>query len=242
MIFVQTPATVLRPSVLKTRRMPRKTLWYGFAAGPRALFASKVFWRLAFDQTVLRYGMVLLPIPVVAILRPELALPLAQAPLLMFGLVYFVEVRVFSVTSPERRRAVIDETEAARGLDLLGLRARAILSRIAAGRDLRDGRLHLVVEQSELARVTPLTFLSVQLEGAAVPYLALDEEERQLLETGLFDDELSEERLLRINIRENDFLRSTVLEAGSVSAHARLAAMMARPGGSAAAQGAAGEA
>ena len=99
-----------------------------------------------------------------------------------------------------------------------------------------------MVEQSELARVTPLTFLSVQLEGAAVPYLALDEQERRLLETGLFDDELSEERLLRINIRENDFLRSTMLEAASVSAHARLAAMMARPGGGAVAQGAAGEA
>ncbi len=75
-----------------------------------------------------------------------------------------VEVKLLSL-SPTARARVMSEDDAERILDTLRLRARQILSRIAARHDLNEGELHLVVEQSPMAHVPPLTLVSVQAEA-----------------------------------------------------------------------------
>ena len=108
----------------------------------------------------------------------------------------------------------------------LPVRLRERLTRIAAGRPDIGERLHLVVEQSPLRRITPLTMISVQVEGADRAYvLDLTAEERAMLADGLFDEVLPETLLLRINLTENEFLRSSALDPATISAHARLLAM-----------------
>jgi hypothetical protein len=57
------------------------------------------------------------------------------------------------------------------------VRGAAVLSRIAAGRGMTQGELHLAVEQSELARVAPLTVVSVQLAGPPAEVLDLTDAE-----------------------------------------------------------------
>jgi hypothetical protein len=144
----------------------------------------------------------------------------------MFGLVYLIETRVLAIPSPEKRRALIDPADAARGLDLLAVRGRRILAGIAAGRGLTEGALTLVVEQSGMARVAPLTIVSVQT-ATGPSYLDLDEGERAAI-AELFADGLDERLLQRINLSEDRFVRTVAFEAKAVSAHARLAAMAAR--------------
>jgi hypothetical protein len=169
----------------------------------------------------------LAPFPVAMLIRPDLALPISQAPILMFGIVIWIETSVLSVPTAARRRALIDPDVAARGLDALNARARHLLTRIAARRNITEGRLHLVIEQSAMARVAPLTLVSVQAEAPAPAVHDLDAAEIAMLETELFDADLTEALLHRINLAENTFLRDLPLEARSVSAHARLAAMAA---------------
>ncbi len=123
--------------------------------------------------------------------------------------------------------------EAARTLDLLRARGRPILVRIAAARTLAPGRLHLVVEQSELARIAPLTYVSVQHdpdEGRPV-ILSLDSSEKELIGNDLFSGGLSERALYLANFHLGETLRMVSIETQAVSAHARLAAMMARAAG-----------
>jgi hypothetical protein len=112
-----------------------------------------------------------------------------------------------------------------RTLDTLRFRARKLLGKIAARRGLAAGDLHLVVEQSELARMTPMTLVSVQAASARPELLALDPEERDWLET-LFDADLTERDLHLANLREDVFIRDTGFDARGVSAHARLAALI----------------
>ena len=214
-------------AAFEIRRIPRKYLGRGFALRPRPALRNPLFWRVLFEQSLPRYIIALFPFPVAAMVWPHLALPISQAPLLMFGVVYLIEVQFLTVSTPEKRKAMIDPVAAARGLDQLRVRARKILTQIAAGRPEIDRPLHLIVETSGLIRVAPLTIISVQVETEGRPeILDLTAEERGLIETTLFDDEEFTEDLLRtINISQNAHVRDESLDPGAVSAHARLFAM-----------------
>lgn len=225
MLHIVTPQTVLSGASLSLGSAPRPLLWRGLGVAPRAPLGKALFWRMLFEQSLPRYLIALVPFPIAMLLRPDLALPIAQAPLFMFALVYLVETNVLAVPR-DRRAALIGEAEAARGLDTLRDRSLRVLTRIAAGRRLADGRLHLVVEQSPLARVAPLTLVSVQAETPAPEILSLSPDEQAIIREGLFDEALSERLLQTINLSQNEFLRSTALEPRTMSAHARLAAMM----------------
>lgn len=230
MLFVLTPASLANPGALRTDRIPKQALGRGFAIRPRGAFASKAFWRLVFEQSLTRYVIALAPFPIAMLVWPRLALPISQAPVLMFGIVLFIESNVLSVPTPDKRRALIDPAEAARGLDLLRERGRAILTRVVARRGLTEGVLHLVVEQSAMARVAPFTLVSLQFQGEKAEVLELDPEEARLLRETLFDEALTERLLQTINLAENRFIRDVPLEARGVSAHARLAALADRAG------------
>jgi hypothetical protein len=229
MAFVVTPSTVVGTRRLMLRRVGTQMLGRGLRVVPRRPLASRTFWRIVFDQAPLRYVIALSPFPIAMLIRPDLALAISQAPLLMFAVVFLIESSVLSVQHPEKRRALIGEAEAARALDVLKQRGADVLGRIAAGRDMSHGTLHLVVEQSGLARVPVLTLLSVQAEaerpGAPPDLVDLSEEEREMLVSRLFDAEFPERLLHTVNLRENTFLRTVPLEARTVSAHARLMAM-----------------
>jgi hypothetical protein len=222
-MIVIAPNTVLNPAALETRQVPKK-IFRRIGILPRR--AGIGTWaRIVFDVQILRYLIALAPLVIAMMLSPRLALPIAQAPILMALLVGFLELKVLRPSERGRRR-MVSEDAAARGLDTLRFRARAILTRLAARKGLSQDRLHLVIEQSELARVPPLTLVSVQLDGADPQLLPLDAEDQRLIREALFGGDLTERDLLRINLREDVFLRDVALEARGVSAHARLAALM----------------
>jgi hypothetical protein len=226
MLLVVTPSTVQRNAALSPRKPPARFLNRGgMRAVPRGGPLTRIWWRMVLDLAFPRYMLALVPFPIAMLLRPDLALAISQAPLLMFGLVYMVEAYVLSIPSPEKRRALIAEAEAERGLDRLRGRGEAILTTIATGRGLTTGTLHLVVEQSALARVTPLTLVSVQEHGDRVSVLDLTAAEMALIRETLFDDAMDERLLQTINQAEKTFLRDTPLDLRSISAHARLMAM-----------------
>ena len=180
--------------------------------------------RILFEMEVWRYLGVPLPFAAAALIWPQRALAIAQAPLLMFIAVHLAETKLMRLT-PEARVALLPQADAERGLDVLRARAHVILTRIAAGRGMTAGALHLVVEQSELARIAPLTYVSVQRDqGPGV--LTLTAAEAALIRGSLFTKGLDERLLQKINLAEDEFLRAEVLEVRAVSAHARLAAMM----------------
>jgi hypothetical protein len=223
-MFIVSPDTVMNAAALETRQLPRRffgrvTLW------PRRGGTWRLFARTVFEIEVLRYAFSLLPFIGAALIWRDKALVIAQAPLLMFMLVYLVETRVLR-PSADRRRALVDRDEADRALDLLRSRARMILTRIAAGRGLSEGTLWLVVEQSELARVAPLTYVSVQAEAGPGVLRLTDMEERLIRDT-LFQPPLDEQLLHRVNLMEDEFLREARLDTRTVSAHARMEALMA---------------
>lgn len=222
-MFIVTPETVWNPGALETRYLPRQFFERVTLFGRRGLTPGLAA-RMVFEIGFLRYLGALMPFVFAMLVWTEHAVAIAQAPLLMFPVVYFVETSVLRMT-PEARARLIAPAEAERGLDLLRVRAVAILTRIAAGRGMATGRLHLVVEQSDIARVAPLTYVSVQSEDGP-EVLALTPEETALIRDTLFQPPLDERTLHRINLAQGDYLRDIVLEARSVSAHARLAAMM----------------
>ncbi|MBY4891352.1 hypothetical protein KUL25_01085 [Rhodobacteraceae bacterium N5(2021)] len=117
------------------------------------------------------------------------------------------------------------QADADRIHDAFAFRAKALLRRIAARRGIVAGELRLVADQSELARVAPLTFVSIQSADPSPHIVALAPEDREILR-GLFDESLSEHDLHRANLRVDDALRDVRLDAEGVSAHARLAAWM----------------
>jgi hypothetical protein len=227
MLLVVTPDTILNRAALEVRRIPKPILGRNITLYPREGLFSGLTLRLIFEHALPRYLLALWPFPVAMFIWPHLALPISQAPLLMFILIYFVESKVLSVPR-DRRADLIDEVDAQRALDLLRLRSADYLTRLAAGRRMRTGALHLVVEQSALAKVPPLTLLSVQIDDGTPRILDLTPEERTALRGALFDADLTERRLHLVNLAEDEFLRDTVLDAATVSAHARLAAMAGR--------------
>jgi hypothetical protein len=225
MVYVVTPSAVLKPSALAGRKVPRPLLRAGLGLAPRTRPFGRETRRLLFQHALARYVAALLPFPVAALTWPELALPISQAPLLMLILVLYIETSVLSIGSPEKRRALVPPDEIARTGDLFAARARDLLVRIAARRNLATGTLHLVAEQSGMARVPPFTIVSLQSESGEI--LEPDPHERSLLEAGLFDATFPEARLHLVNLATDTFQRSVALDARTVSGHARLAAMAA---------------
>lgn len=223
-MLILTHDTIRNPAILQVRQLPRKffgrvTVW------PRHPVGLGGRLRIVIEFQWVRYSLSLLPLIGIGLNWNSLALPLAQAPILMLVLLWFVEMRLLRVPA-NKRAELIDAAEAERGLDLLRVQARAVLTRIAAGRKMRSGALHLVVEQSELGVFAPLTYVSVQSdEGPEV--LRLTQAEQQIIAEGLFQEPLSEALLHRINQSQNTFLRDITLEAKGISAHARLAAALA---------------
>ncbi|MEO1679137.1 MAG: hypothetical protein AAFU80_13365 [Pseudomonadota bacterium] len=237
MIFFVTPGTVANQRKLHLTRLAAPMLGRGLRVVPRAPWGKRAFWRILFDQAPLRYAIALSPFPLAIAIRPDLALAISQAPLLMFGIVFMVESTVLSVQTPAKRRRLISEDDAARTLDRLQARGAEALSGLAASRGLASGRLVLVVEQSGLHRIPPLTLISVQrpVDGAPPELMDLTDQEQVDLATRLFDTpgadesgELDERRLLRVNQRDNLFIRQIAFEAEAVSAHARLRALAAQ--------------
>ena len=222
-MLIVTHATITNSAVLETRSLPRK--FFGrVSVFPRG--GSPGLWlRLIFEMQFLRYLLVLAPLMVVMLVFPDLALPLSQSPLLMLAVIIFVEMRVIRL-SKAARAGVVAEDEAARRLDTLVFRARACLRKIAARHDLTEGELRLVVEQSELARIPPLTLVSVQTDRPKPQVMRLDAGDRQVLEGGLFDAGLTERGLHAVNQRDDTFIRDITQEARAVSAHSRLAAAL----------------
>ena len=223
-MFIVSPSTLLNARALETRNVPKRMIGR-ISIIPRLGATLRMVMRLIFQVQVLRYLVALLPFVIAMFVWLDLALPISQAPIPMLFLIYFVETRVFSMPK-EKREALLSEAEADRTLDALEFNGRRVLTKIAALKDLQSGELHLVVEQSELARVPPLTLVSVQLAGSDPQVLDLSEAERALIEGQLFDDTLTEEQLQLVTLREGKNLRSTVIEASGISAHARMAAMM----------------
>ena len=223
-MLIITDATITNRGILETRSLPRKFLGR-VQILPRG--AGPGTWlRLLIEVQFLRYILTLMPFLAVPMMSRDMAVPVMQAPLIMVMLVAGIEMKVLRLSKPARTRAVTED-EAARRLDTLAFRARACLRRIAARQDLSQGTLQLVVEQSELARVPPLTLVSVQTDWPSPHLLSLDAEDRAAL-ADLFGGDLTERDLLAVNHRSDLYLRSIAQEARAVSAHARLAAFLDR--------------
>lgn len=222
-MLIVTDATIANRGVLETRSLPKKFLGRVQLVPHRG--GLRLWARLIVEIQILRYLSALLPFVVIPLMSRDLALPVTQAPLAMLIVIAFVEMKVLRLSKAGRARAV-DADEAARRLDALAFRARATLRRIAARHEIAEGALRLVIEQSELARIAPLTLVSVQTDQPAPRLLSLDEGDRAILRDGIFDAELTERDLLAVNHRDDLYIRDIAQEARAVSAHARLAAAL----------------
>jgi hypothetical protein len=234
MIFLVTPGTVSNPRALSGGNPPRKILAGLSSVFPRGLVLNPIWWRIALEYPLLRYSFALAPFAAAMLIWPDLALPISGAPLLMFLFIHYVEGELLSVSNPDKRRRLLEQAEAERRADIFARRGRELLTRIAAGRGLSEGELHLVVEQSAMAPVAPLTLISLHRatedDRRASPVQELDPEERRLLAEGLFDafpgrGKLTEREFHRLSLYENRFLHAVTLEARTISAHARMAAL-----------------
>ncbi|MDU8944042.1 hypothetical protein [Ovoidimarina sediminis] len=225
-MIVISPDTVLNPAALETRVVPRR--FFGRAmVWPRGMGRGD-FWRFVFEMQWLRYAVALLPFVFAALIWREFTLPIAQAPLLMVIAIGFFELKVLKLDEAARARITGDPAHS-EALDRLRFRGQAAMRRIAARHDIAEGALTLVVEQSELARVRPLTFVSVQRAAPTPEVMALGAEDREILQ-GLFEGIGDERALQRANLAEDVFVREVTVEARSVSAHARLRARLERGG------------
>jgi hypothetical protein len=222
-MLIVTNATLLNPGILDTSSLPKKFLGRVLVLPRGAGFG--VWLRLLVEMQVLRYLITLLPFIVAPLMFRDMALPVMQAPALMLILIAFVELKLLRLSKSARSTA-LDPDEAARRLDTLAFRARACLRRIAAQHQIAEGELRLVIEQSELARVPPLTLISVQTERPSPHLPKLDAQDRATLQSGLFDADFTEADLLAVNHRDDIYLREITQEARAVSAHARLAALL----------------
>lgn len=226
-VFVMTPDTVWNPGPLRIKTVPRKLI-DRIMVMPRREAGWRTVLRVIFEYQILRYTVALSPFLIAMLIWPEFALPIAQAPVLMLIVVGFVELRFLRVPHDKRKHAAT-EAEAARAFDALAFRARKILSEVAARRGVTAGEIHLVVDQSDLARVAPLTIVTVQSELDGEGVVALSPEERQMIRDQLFDDDFTERQLHAANTREGKFMRSIAFDARGVTAHARLAAFLDKP-------------
>lgn len=224
-MLIVTEDTILNRAALDTRSLPKRFFGRVMLFPRRAGF--RLWLRLLAEVQVLRYFTSLAPFVLIPLYWQGLALPISQAPLVMLIVIAGVELKVLRLSKSARARRVAVE-EAARRLDTLAFRARDCLRRIAARQGIAEGELQLVVEQSELARIPPLTLVSVQTDRPAPRLLRLDDADRAILRDRLFGDGLTEADLLAVNQRDDLYLRAITQEARAVSAHARLAAALER--------------
>ena len=220
-MIVVTRDTIRNPGILEVRQLPRRFIDRALV-WPHHASAGTIL-RLMAELQMLRYAGWLMPLVAVALIWQDTALPLSQAPVLMVFLIVWAEMRVLRA-SPARR-AAMDRDAAARTRDFMAVQGRAALTRIAAGRGLRRGELRLVVEQSPLRLLPPLTFVSVQAEGPA-RVVDLTLAERAVLHEELFRTPLTERALHDAATAEDAFLQEVTLDARGVSAHVRLAASL----------------
>ncbi|WP_089902397.1 hypothetical protein [Loktanella fryxellensis] len=223
-MLILTHGTLRNPAILAVKQLPRK-VFGRVTPWPRRRSWGRLLRMLVEFQSV-RYALALLPLVVIGVVWTDLALPLAQAPLLMIVVIWWVESRVIRVPAA-KRAALVDAAAADRALDLLRVQGRAVLTAVAAARGIRSGQLHLVVEQSDLRGLPPLTLVSVQSEDGP-QVLDLSEAEQALVQRHLFQPPLDEGTLHRINLAQNVFLRDITFDTRGVSAHARLAAALDR--------------
>jgi len=224
-MFIICKSTVANSAVLETRGLPKR--FFGrVLVLPRS--GSVGLWaRIFLEVQLLRYLATLMPFVLLVFISGEVALTVTQSPVIMLFVIAVMEFRILRMSKAARLK-LVDADEAARRLDMLAFRARACLRQIAARRGIAQGDLHLVIEQSDFARVSPLTLVSVQTDQPEPHLLALDPEDRAILQAALFDAELTERDLLDVNLRDETYLRDIVQDARGVSAHARLAAWMDR--------------
>lgn len=222
-MFILSPDTVRNTDALRIRWLPRRYL------GRTTLWPRRGGWgllaRVIFETEVLRYGLVLAPFVIAALVWPDYAIVIAQAPVLMLVAIHLFEAKFMRVPR-EKRGGLVSGDTADAGLDLLRQRARQILGNIAAGRGLVSGRLHLVIEQSELMRVAPLSLVSVQSDDGP-DLLALDPRERAMIAETLFSEPLTERQLQKIGLARKIEVHDLTFDPATVSAHARMAALMA---------------
>jgi hypothetical protein len=222
-MLIVTNATLLNPGILDTSSLPKKFLGHVLVL-PRGAGLG-VWLRMVLEIQILRYLVTLLPFIAAPLMAPKLAVPVMQAPVLMLILIALVELKLLRLSKSARARSMTDD-DAARRLDTLTFRARACLRAIAANHQMADGDLRLVIEQSELARVAPLTLVSVQIETPNPHLPPLDARDRAILTAGLFDADLTERDLLAVNHKADLYMRDIAQPARAVSAHARLAAYL----------------
>lgn len=221
-MLIITPQTISTRAALEFRQTPRKFLGRSFV-WPRGRGRWRLKARLIFEIEVLRYLVALAPFAGLALVWRESALAIAQAPALMALVIYGVEMRFLRLSAGARAQ-LLDPAERDRLSDLLNARARQILTRIGAGRRLTAGSLLLVVEQSELARVAPLTFVTVQSEDGP-EIVDLTAEEMALVETTLFAPPLTEEAMQRLLQARKEMVTAVTLEMRSIPAHDRMMAL-----------------
>ncbi|WP_102109761.1 hypothetical protein [Oceaniglobus roseus] len=224
-MIIIAPNTVWNPAALETKSVPKRMLGR-IAILPRRDATFRHWLRILFEGQMLRFSAALTPFVAAMLIWPRFALPIAQAPLAMILVVGLVELKMLRM-SPEARQRLMTAEDAHRGIDALRFAALGVLNRLAARKGIAAGELTLVIEQSDLARVTPLTLVSLQRREPLPEVLPLDAGDRAIIAEHLFGPHLSEEQLLAINLHQNDFLRAVTLEARSVSAHARMAAFAA---------------
>lgn len=221
-MFIITPKTISNRAALEFRQIPRRFLGRSFI-WPRQGGLWRLKLRLIFEVELLRYLVSLAPFAVSALIWRDSALAIAQAPLLMVLVIYGVEMR-FLRLRPAARATVLDPAERDRLADLLAERARVILTRIGAQRRLMSGALHLVVEQSELARVAPLTFVSVQSDDGPT-ILDLTATETALIRDSLFQPPLTEAAMHKLALSRNEMVSTLTLDLRAIPAHARMMAL-----------------
>lgn len=223
-MFIVCPSTIINASALETQNAPKRMLGR-ITLLPRRGIGAGTLLRLIFEIQILRYLVPLIPFVIAMIVWPHLALPISQAPVPMLIVIAVVETKVLSI-KPDARESLISDADMARGEDALRFNATRILTRMAANRDLTEGEIMLVVEQSEMARVPPLTLVSVQSVTPKAAVLDLSSEEQDVLRETLFDAENTERQMHLVALRQNENLRSVTLDVSTVSAHARMAALM----------------
>lgn len=225
-MIIVSPSTIWNSSALETRTVPKR-VFGRITILPRIRLGTGTLLRLIFEVQVLRYVLPLVPFVIAMFVWPHLALPIAQAPILMMMVVAFCEMRLLAVGRDERDKLITD-SEMASTLDALRFNATRLLTRLAARRGLTGGDLLLVIEQSQLAHIAPLTLVSLQQREPAPMVLSLDADERRMIREGLFDDQLTERKLHLVSLRENKNLRTVSLNTATISAHARMTVLLER--------------
>lgn len=223
-MLIVTPSGLWNGHVLHMQAAPKRML-RRITLFPRGKIGARLWMRLIFEVQILRYLLPLAPFIAAMFIWPDLALPISQAPIPMMIVIAIFETKLLSIKR-ENREAVISDEDMARGQDALHFNATAILRKIAARRDLQDEEIMLVVEQSILARVPPLTLVSVQEAVPKARVLDLDDVEHAMLRQELFINDLSEGILQKITLRQNETLRAVAFEASTLSSHARMAARL----------------